>query len=64
MQLHQWADAQVLPAAAACSAAGRACGHSPDRACRYIHTTVDGSLQDTGGHHNSALFVQWVRLRA
>lgn len=28
---------------------------------RYIHTTVDGSLQDAGGHHNSALFVQWVR---
>ena len=28
---------------------------------RYIHTTVDGSLQDSGGHHNSALFVQWVR---
>lgn len=28
---------------------------------RYIHTTVDGSLQDMGGHHNSALFVQWAR---
>jgi phytoene dehydrogenase-like protein len=26
----------------------------------YIHTTVDGSLQDKEGHHNSALFVQWV----
>ncbi|MCS6900715.1 MAG: NAD(P)/FAD-dependent oxidoreductase, partial [Polyangiaceae bacterium] len=26
----------------------------------YIHTTVDPSLQDTEGHHNSALFVQWV----
>ena len=26
----------------------------------YIHTTVDPSLQDTDGNHNSALFVQWV----
>ena len=26
----------------------------------YIHTTVDPSLQDAEGHHNSALFVQWV----
>ncbi|MGH7329980.1 MAG: phytoene desaturase family protein, partial [Polyangiaceae bacterium] len=26
----------------------------------YIHTTVDKSLQDAEGHHNSALFVQWV----
>jgi phytoene dehydrogenase-like protein len=26
----------------------------------YIHTTVDPSLQDAEGRHNSALFVQWV----
>ncbi|WP_394837731.1 NAD(P)/FAD-dependent oxidoreductase [Pendulispora rubella] len=26
----------------------------------YIHTTVDPSLQDADGNHNSALFVQWV----
>lgn len=26
----------------------------------YIHTTVDPSLKDEHGHHNSALFVQWV----
>jgi phytoene dehydrogenase-like protein len=26
----------------------------------YIHTTVDPSLRDTEGHHNSALFVEWV----
>ncbi len=26
----------------------------------YIHTTLDPSLQDAEGHHNSALFVQWV----
>ncbi|HAX80490.1 MAG TPA: FAD-dependent oxidoreductase, partial [Cyanobacteria bacterium UBA11372] len=26
----------------------------------YIHTPVDPSLQDAEGHHNSALFVQWV----
>ncbi|HEY4219823.1 MAG TPA: NAD(P)/FAD-dependent oxidoreductase, partial [Myxococcota bacterium] len=26
----------------------------------YIHTTVDPSLKDDEGHHNSALFVQWV----
>ena len=26
----------------------------------YIHTTVDPSLRDSEGHHNSALFVQWV----
>ncbi len=26
----------------------------------YIHTTVDPSLRDQHGHHNSALFVQWV----
>jgi phytoene dehydrogenase-like protein len=26
----------------------------------YIHTTVDPSLRDPAGHHNSALFVQWV----
>ncbi|MBI1744102.1 NAD(P)/FAD-dependent oxidoreductase [Candidatus Acetothermia bacterium] len=26
----------------------------------YIHTTADPSLQDAKGHHNSALFVQWV----
>jgi phytoene dehydrogenase-like protein len=26
----------------------------------YIHTTVDPSLQDSDGNHNSALFVQWV----
>ena len=26
----------------------------------YIHTTVDPSLQDPDGHHNAALFVQWV----
>lgn len=26
----------------------------------YIHTTVDPSLKDDAGHHNSALFVQWV----
>lgn len=24
----------------------------------YIHTTIDPSLQDSGGHHSSALFVQ------
>ena len=28
----------------------------------YIHTTVDPSLKDKEGHHNSALFVQWVPL--
>ncbi len=26
----------------------------------YIHTTVDPSLRDSQGRHNSALFVQWV----
>jgi len=26
----------------------------------YIHTSIDPSLQDDRGHHNSALFVQWV----
>jgi phytoene dehydrogenase-like protein len=26
----------------------------------YIHTTVDPTLRDSHGHHNSALFVQWV----
>ncbi len=26
----------------------------------YIHTTVDPTLRDPAGHHNSALFVQWV----
>lgn len=26
----------------------------------YIHTTVDPSLRDEQGRHNSALFVQWV----
>eukprot|EP00698_Gefionella_okellyi_P005692 TRINITY_DN15159_c0_g1_i1.p1 TRINITY_DN15159_c0_g1~~TRINITY_DN15159_c0_g1_i1.p1 ORF type:complete len:539 (+),score=108.59 TRINITY_DN15159_c0_g1_i1:108-1724(+) len=26
----------------------------------YIHTTVDPTLKDSKGHHNSALFVQWV----
>ena len=26
----------------------------------YIHTTVDDSLRDESGRHNSALFVQWV----
>jgi phytoene dehydrogenase-like protein len=26
----------------------------------YIHTTVDPTLKDAHGHHNSALFVQWV----
>ena len=26
----------------------------------YIHTAVDPSLQDSAGHHSSALFVQWV----
>jgi phytoene dehydrogenase-like protein len=26
----------------------------------YFHTAVDPTLQDTGGHHSSALFVQWV----
>ena len=26
----------------------------------YVHTTVDPSLQDPGGHHSSALFVQSV----
>ena len=26
----------------------------------YIHTTVDPSLQDPDGNHNSALFVEWV----
>jgi phytoene dehydrogenase-like protein len=26
----------------------------------YIHTTIDPSLQDEAGRHNSALFVQWV----
>jgi phytoene dehydrogenase-like protein len=26
----------------------------------YIHTTIDPSLRDSAGHHNSALFVQWV----
>jgi phytoene dehydrogenase-like protein len=26
----------------------------------YIHTTVDPSLQDDRGRHNSALFVEWV----
>ncbi len=26
----------------------------------YIHTTVDPTLRDAEGHHNSALFVQWA----
>lgn len=26
----------------------------------YIHTTADPSLADDAGHHNAALFVQWV----
>lgn len=26
----------------------------------YIHTTVDPTLRDRAGNHNSALFVQWV----
>src|SRR3954468_803873 len=26
----------------------------------YVHTTVDPSMKDPDGHHNSALFVQWV----
>lgn len=26
----------------------------------YLHTTLDPSLQDAKGHHNAALFVQWV----
>jgi phytoene dehydrogenase-like protein len=26
----------------------------------YIHTAVDPSLRDAQGHHNAALFVQWV----
>ncbi len=26
----------------------------------YVHTTLDASLQDAEGRHNSALFVQWV----
>jgi phytoene dehydrogenase-like protein len=26
----------------------------------YIHTTVDPTMKDAAGHHNSALFVQWV----
>ncbi len=26
----------------------------------YIHTTIDPTLRDEHGHHNSALFVQWV----
>ena len=26
----------------------------------YINTTVDPSLRNADGHHNSALFVQWV----
>lgn len=26
----------------------------------YIHTTLDPALKDSEGHHNSALFVQWV----
>jgi phytoene dehydrogenase-like protein len=26
----------------------------------YIHTAVDPSLKDRQGHHNAALFVQWV----
>ena len=26
----------------------------------YIHTTVDPTLRDLDGNHNSALFVQWV----
>src|ERR1700687_915387 len=25
-----------------------------------VHTTVDPSMKDPDGHHNSALFVQWV----
>ena len=29
----------------------------------YVHTTVDPSLRDADGHHNSALFVQWVPYR-
>ncbi|MDP9035129.1 MAG: NAD(P)/FAD-dependent oxidoreductase [Myxococcota bacterium] len=26
----------------------------------YIHTTIDPTMRDEAGHHNSALFVQWV----
>jgi len=26
----------------------------------YIHSTVDPSIQDKKGHHNAALFIQWV----
>ena len=29
----------------------------------YIHTTVDPTLRDAEGNHNSALFVQWVPYR-
>ena len=28
----------------------------------YVHTTIDPSLRDDEGHHNAALFVQWVPL--
>ena len=29
----------------------------------YFHTTIDPSLKDEEGHHNSALFVEWVPLK-
>ncbi len=43
-----WADVQA--------------GRVPDRPTIewYVHTTVDPSLQDSAGHHSSALFVQSV----
>ena len=54
-------EAQVMPAMRRAFADVKA-GQLPEFPTIewYVHTTVDPSMRDADGHHNSALFVQWV----
>ncbi|MGO9064455.1 MAG: phytoene desaturase family protein [Myxococcaceae bacterium] len=60
--MHLLPDESEVMASLTASFADVAAGRLPDFPTIewYVHTTVDPSLRDAEGHHNAALFVQWV----
>jgi phytoene dehydrogenase-like protein len=60
--MHLLPDEADVMASLTASFADVAAGRLPDFPTIewYVHTTVDPSLRDAAGHHNAALFVQWV----
>ncbi len=63
--MHLLPDEGEVMASLRASFADVAAGRLPDFPTIewYVHTTVDPTLRDAQGHHNAALFVQWVPYR-